>query len=113
MIDWLEKLHNQASDTNFVWFPFQRLKPRPEQWMGFGLRLKMTVLFGAYFGIFYCLRRTLGGNRFDWKLLEQSVLRSMFVFFVWFNLVTAFFWNRRVRRIRQLRQIRLERVSFP
>jgi hypothetical protein len=115
----IEDIHNWASDTNFVWFPFLRLKLRPEQSMPFRHRLLMTIFFGPYFSLFYTLRVWIIGRWNQsasdvaqatadnfWGGLVASIgpmaINMIWVtafFFVWFNLVTAYFWNRRARRL--------------
>jgi hypothetical protein len=95
----LEKWHNQASDTDFVWFPFLWLKLSPREKLNFGHTLKMTFLFGPYLALYNFLRLYLLGRHPDWLSLSASILKCTLFFFVWFNLVTKFFWNRRYRRL--------------
>jgi hypothetical protein len=99
MLDFIEHWHNKASDTDFVWFPFGRLKPLPSQKISFRLRLFMSISFGIYYGVYSCLRRLIFGNPFELEHTLLVVLVAISVFFVWFNLVTAFFWNRRAKRL--------------
>jgi hypothetical protein len=96
----IERLHNWASDTNFVWFPFLWLKLRPEQELTFAHRMKMTLFFGLYFGLLNVVRQALLGDPGSVRALALSVAEATGFFFFWFNLVTAFFWNRRASRMR-------------
>jgi hypothetical protein len=99
MLDFLEYWHNKASDTQFVWFPFGRFKPLASQPIGFRQRLVMSICFGVYYGVFYVLRRAIFGTPFELRHALLAVLAAIAIFFVWFNLVTSYFWNRRARRL--------------
>jgi hypothetical protein len=98
LIDSVEHFHNQLSDRDFIWWPFGFLKPRPDQRMGMLLRFKMALLFGAYFVVFYALRRLLFGHEIQLNTFALTALEAVLGFFVWFNCVTAYFWNRRASR---------------
>lgn len=59
----------------------------------------MTLCFGSFATL------VVGGKRLLWQepislhdLLEIEV-RLLAAFFLWFNIVTGFFWNRRARRL--------------
>ncbi len=95
----LEGWHNWASDTNYVWFPFLWLKPKPEEKITFKNILVMTLLFGPYFSLYNYLKLLLFQQHPTLESFEINILKFTIFFFIWFNLVTAFFWNRRARRL--------------
>lgn len=95
----IEDLHNKASDTNFVWFPFQFLRPKPEEPIGLLRRLLMSLCFGLSFEVLYFLRKGIFGECPSFTSSLQSALWFCAAFFVWFTFVTSFFWNRRARRL--------------
>ncbi len=99
---WMQKIedwHNWASETDFVWFPFRRLKPKPDQLISLSDCLKMAFLFGPFYSLYNFLRVCIFGRTMDLKELALSMLIFTLFFFVWFNLVTANLWNRRARRL--------------
>ncbi len=96
----IEDLHNRASDTDFVWFPFLFLKLKPDQPLTFARRAVMTACFAPYFVVALELRRVLFGGSIDPARVASDLAESAVFFFVWFNAVTATFWNRRARRLR-------------
>jgi hypothetical protein len=99
LVDRIEALHNKASDTDFVWFPFLFLKLKPEQSLTLRRRAVMTLRFAPYFVAFLELRRFLFGRPVDGARIVSDLAVWLVVFFGWFNLVTATFWNRRARRL--------------
>jgi hypothetical protein len=99
VLDQIEYWHNRASDTEFVWFPFGCLRPLPSRRIGFKQTLTMSLSFGVYYGVFYILRRMVFGDAFRLAHIGVAILSAIGVFFIWFNLVTAYFWNRRARRM--------------
>jgi hypothetical protein len=101
MMDWLEYWHNRASDTRFVWFPFEKLRPASHELLLFKPRVIMSLCFGLYYGLFYLLRKFLIGVKLDDRFVVDAFVVATLGFFIWFNLVTAFFWNRRARRLRK------------
>lgn len=104
ILDRVEAAHNFASDTKFVWYPFKFLRVKPSQPLSFSRRLVMTCFFGSFAGIIMWLKACMFGDRLfadhcSADSLMRLCLRADFVFFVWFNTVTAFFWNRRAKRL--------------
>ena len=107
MLDRIEDFHNRISDTDFVWFPFLGLKLKPDQVLSFSHRLKMTIAFGLYGGVANLLRKLIMSQPTSIELILMTIAKATIFFFLWFNLVTAYFWNRRAQRER------LERPSTP
>jgi hypothetical protein len=103
ILDRIEYWHNRASDTNFVWFPFLFLKLKPAQQMGVGRRIIMTLCFAVYFTIWVIIRHLIFGTGINLAQTGTSFLYSFAAFFIWFNFVTATFWNRRSQRLIRLK----------
>ena len=99
LINRIETLHNAASDSNFVWFPFSFLKPKAAQAITCKRLLKMTLCFGLYFNFAYILKKIIMGESIEVSSLVNSQLAFLAAFFLWFNLVTKYFWNRRAKRL--------------
>jgi hypothetical protein len=95
----VEEIHNKASDTRFVWFPFLWMKPKPSEFLRFKKIVLMSVVFGFYYGTFFTLKKVLLGGVDLFESLPKAVPLAIAIFFVWFNLVTATFWNRRAKRL--------------
>jgi hypothetical protein len=102
----IEPIHNWASDTRWVWFPFEFLRPNRDMLISSGRCCAMALCFGVYFGLFYLLRKTWSGVPLDFGTASQSFIYFFGFFFIWFNLVTAYFWNQRARRL-----LRKERMT--
>ena len=99
-IDTIENFHNRLSDTNFVWFPFLWLKLSPSQSLTTWHLLKMTFWFGLYFNLAYLAKKVIFQESVELRQFAQGQLGFMVLFFMWFNLVTKTFWNRRARRLK-------------
>jgi hypothetical protein len=110
-LDRVEYWHNKASDTQFVWFPFQFLKPAPPFPILFWRRLVMAVLFGIYCGFFLALRRWIFSHVDFAASLVDDVIYSICFFLIWFNLITAPLWNRRARRLQAKTSIKSSRQA--
>ncbi len=95
----VEDLHNRASDTRFVWFPFLWMKPKAHETLRFRKLAMMSFFFGLYYGVFFTLRSVLKDGSDFLVSLPQDILFAIVIFFVWFNLVTAPLWNRRAKRL--------------
>ncbi len=100
LLNKIEYWHNRISDGNFVWFPFLFLKLKPEEWMSLKHRLLMTLCFSAYYAVAGLLKRLIWNGHYMLVHLQSDLFNSSILFFIWFNLVTAYFWNRRVKRIK-------------
>lgn len=98
-LDRIERLHNRASDTAFVWFPFNRLRPLPHQSITIARCSIMAICFGIYYGAMLSLRQSIFGAEIFSRVILTNSLGAFAVFFLWFNLVTATLWNRRARRL--------------
>jgi hypothetical protein len=97
----VEDGHNWLSDTNYVWFPFLFLKPKPNVSIDQKRIFKMAPCFGLYFNAAYFVKRWI----FDDPITLESVFWAQLYwtlgFYVWFNLVTAYFWNKRASRLQK------------
>ncbi|NRA44112.1 MAG: hypothetical protein HRU09_04040 [Oligoflexales bacterium] len=101
IIDSIEIVHNRLSDTNFVWFPFLWLKLSPSQQLTPWHLVKMTFWFGLYFNVAYLVKKLIFGETIEIIHVFEGQLAFMALFYIWFNLVTKTFWNRRAKRINQ------------
>lgn len=98
---WLEKLekaHNQASDTTFVWFPFTWLRPLVTEEISTPRRIFMALAFGVYYGTFFSLKDYFFNNRAFFESIWTNTIGAIALFFVWFSIVTTPLWNRRAKR---------------
>jgi hypothetical protein len=99
LINQIEYWHNKASDSQFVWFPFQFLKPKPNEIIQLPLKAKMSICFGFYYGVFAALRGWIFSNQNPVHSLGSDILIAIAIFAVWFSVVTAPLWNRRAQRL--------------
>lgn len=90
--------HNRASDTAFVWFPFNFLKPKSNSPIGLVLKSKMIICFGIYYGVFAGLRNVIFSRAELVPEILECIGWSVLIFTLWFNLVTAPLWNSRAKR---------------
>ena len=97
----IENWHNRLSDLPVIWFPFQALKPQADQMISFPRSILMSFCFGFYANLFFILR----GVIFAGEAISISFIYSKVAFvagfFVWFNVVTRPFWNRRAARLQK------------
>ena len=98
LVEQIEFWHNKASDTKFVWFPFNFLKPEPNVKIDLKLKIKMTICFGLCYGFFAAIRRWLFSGLEVWTVAVQDVMWAVLFFAIWFNVVTAPLWNMRAKR---------------
>ena len=98
-IEKIEYWHNRASDTKFVWFPFNSLMPSPENKIHMRLKIKMAIYFGIYYGLFASIRDFIISDSDLLQSLSQNLLIATLFFLVWFNVVTAPLWNMRAERL--------------
>jgi len=99
LIDIIETWHNRASDSNLVWLPFLFLKPKTNVMITPLRIIRMTFCFGLYCNFAYVIKRWFWGQTLDMNIVATAQIFWFIGFFLWFNLVTAFFWNRRARRV--------------
>lgn len=101
--NWLLKFeiwHNRASDTKFVWFPFEFLRPPVHVKIDAKRCLAMALCFGTYFAAFALLKDLFFGREFTVMSTSFVFLKATGAFFIWFKFVTAYFWNRRANSVR-------------
>jgi hypothetical protein len=101
MIEQIEFWHNKASDTKFVWCPFGFLKPEANVLIGNMLKLKMTLCFGLYYGLFAAIRSWLFSNSDLLIELARDTIWALLFFAFWFNAVTAPIWNMRAKKLQR------------
>jgi len=101
-LDSIEKLHNWASETRFVWFPFKILRPKKKEKISSARRTLMAVCFGVYYSVFIIGKRILFGKKASIRFVVLAVFFTIIVFFLWFSLITTPLWNRRAQRIKKL-----------
>jgi ABC-type uncharacterized transport system permease subunit len=101
VIDRIEIIHNQLSDSNWVWFPFLFLKPKASEKINQKRKFLMSICFGFYFTAALVIRNVLFSRPTDIESLPTLALSSVLGFFFWFTLVTAYFWNRRAKRLQK------------
>jgi len=95
----VEYWHNKASDTKFVWFPFYFLKPEPQTKIDGRLKIRMTICFGVYYGVFAALRSWIFSNSNFFRSAGIDTGYAVCFFAIWFNAVTAPLWNTRASRL--------------
>lgn len=95
----IEVLHNRASDTSFVWFPFLFLKPKQNETIDLKRRIAMAVCFGCYFSVYNFVLSLFWGPVLSGSQVLMAAAKFCLLFFLWFTFVTAFFWNRRARKL--------------
>ncbi len=98
LIEQIEFWHNKASDTKFVWFPFNFLKPEPNVKIDLKLKIQIIICFGLYYEFFATIRRWLFSGLEVWTVAVQGVMWAVLFFAIWFNVVTAPLWNMRAKR---------------
>jgi len=94
----IESFHNGLADKNFIWFPFVFLRPKKEERITFILTLKLTIYFGTYTFCFYLIRIMLFDDQLSLTKSLEFLSKTYILFFFHFNLITAFFWNKRAAR---------------
>ncbi len=91
----IEKFHNDLADQNFIWFPFSFLRPKKNEKISILLTFKLTLAFGTYTFCFYLIRIMLFDDQLSLANSLAFLSKTYLIFFLHFNLITAFFWNRR------------------
>lgn len=100
-VSYIEDLHNKASDTKFVWFPFAFLRPNKHEEICFARLVLMAIFFGSYYGIFFCVKQIFFGEVLTTEGALKNTIVAILCFLFWFSLVTAPCWNRRAKKIRK------------
>ena len=95
----IEEFHNRLSDTRWVWFPFEILRPARDAVISVPRRAVMALAFGGYYAFFLTLRGWIAGDAGDALVIGRRFAMATVVLYAWFNVVTATFWNRRARRL--------------
>ncbi len=99
LLDLITDFHNWISDKDFIWWPFSFLRPEKNQPMTMKLVLTMTACFSGL-GTLMFTAFAIVNNMFSASALFQTLFFSFLLFFVWFSLITRFFWNRRAVKLK-------------
>ena len=92
----LERFHNWASDSDFVWFPFVWLKPKSKKVLISRQKsVMMALLFGTYGAVLFGLKNLIFNEKNFFYSLGDTIPYFILGFLVWFNAVTLPLWNRR------------------
>lgn len=98
LLDLITDFHNWISDKDFIWWPFSFLRPEKNQPMTLKLILTMTACFSGLGTLMFTAFAVIN-NMFTASGLFQTLFLSFVLFFVWFTLITRFFWNRRANKL--------------
>ena len=98
-INCIQHYHNKASDTDLIWFPFKFLRPLKNEEITVALTLKLTLCFTLYTFLLYVIKVWITSQSFHPHDSLMFFLFTCCAFFIHFNTVTRFFWNRRAKKI--------------
>ncbi len=98
LLDLITDFHNWISDKDFIWWPFSFLRPEKNQPMTMQLILTMAACFSGLGTLMFTAFAVIN-NMFSASSLFQTLFLSFVLFFLWFTIVTRFFWNRRANRL--------------
>lgn len=98
MFSKIVEIHNTLSDKDFIWFPFQKLKPLPHEQITFKHTLFMTSCFAFYFTLGFAIREVIS-HSFVWSQQPVTFLYCLIGFLFWFNTVTRPIWNIRANKL--------------
>jgi hypothetical protein len=100
LFDLLTDFHNWLSDKDFIWWPFSFLRPEPNVPMTLSHTLQMTGCFGGLAFVMFTVMAIMN-NAFTAETAVMTFLGCFGGFFIWFNLITKPFWNRRARALKK------------
>jgi hypothetical protein len=100
MLDILTMFHNWVCDKDFIWWPFSFLKPTARESMSFRQTMMMTLCFGSLTFVIFAFY-ALANNMFSWWTALLTLISCYISFFLWFNLITRPFWNRRAKQLQR------------
>ncbi len=97
-LDRLTRFHGRLSDLRAVWFPFLFLKPASSEVPITWKRLSaMIPCFGGWLFLGWMIRERIVGDSHSPAVIAKTLVYMMIGFAIWFNVVTAPLWNRRIR----------------
>lgn len=96
----LEHLLTNLADIDLHWWPFQFLRPRPDQRLGNRRVAALSLLVGGFVGMLMNIVAALHGESPHVALLPALTALG---FFVVFRFTVAVCWNRRAARLRNTR----------
>lgn len=88
---------NKLTDMDWGWWPFLFLRPEKNEHMTTLLVLKMSLLFGSFYGLLFGIYIFTKTNSFL-DIIEVIVFFIIF-FFIFYRLTFAIFWNIRAKKL--------------
>jgi hypothetical protein len=102
MLDDLERLANDLSDSDPQWWPFLFVRPERHELFSSRRVLALAALYGLLAGLFVNVLARLGGG-VEARTLHPLLFptTATLAFFALYRFTFAAAWNRRVERIRR------------
>jgi len=94
----MEDVANWVNDMPAEWWPFEFLRPRPEQRMTTLRVLLVAALYGVFVGMLANVILIAGGHTAGLSVFSLPGYTTL-SFFVVFRTTFAYFWNRRAERL--------------
>ncbi len=97
----LEDLINRLSDIDASWWPVVSLRPPKDKQIDNKVLLQISPIFGPVMGlvIFLCLVVVQFPTGFTLSALFGCMLLGIILFFIFYKVSVAYFWNRRAKRL--------------
>jgi hypothetical protein len=96
----LEDFMNSLTDQDWGWWPVVFLRPPKNREINSIVLLKMMCFFGPVTGLVIFLVRFRNLDAVTFGRVVFHLVLGCVVFFVFYRLTFAHFWNRRARRLR-------------
>jgi len=95
----MEKFMNKLTDMDLSWWPFMKLRPSKEQKMTTLHVAKMALYFGSLYGVLIYF--IFHAQKYGFDMIQLIIYTILFIimFFVFYRLTFAYFWNVRVTRM--------------
>ena len=95
----MENFMNKLTDMEWSWWPFIKLRPSKDQKMTTLHVAKMALYFGSLYGVFTYF--IFHAQRYGFNIIQLIIYTILFIimFFVFYRLTFAYFWNVRATRI--------------
>ena len=106
MLDKLENLMNGLTDMDWGWWPVLFLRPPKDKDMDNLMLLRLTLGCGSVVGALFLLAIVVRATETLTvgdivTFIIFCMLLGWLLFFVFYKMTFAYFWNRRARRLRQ------------